>query len=228
MLIYVVEKLKLIIGLNPKVGTTTIFTILLKKLGHEITADVHTILSTHNTKIGKYDILHYDPKLNNLDINNYTKICIVRNPYERLISGIRQRSIDLCNYKDLSQNTITMFLQNLKQYNYIDQHFSPQSKDINNLKFDHVIDIKEMSKLFTLLHLEYKNENYGNNSTKYNTNNKINYHNLTIKDIVDRYDDIWSNDINSWFTKNDIKLINELYKEDFIFLNNYGHNFKIN
>jgi hypothetical protein len=121
-----------------------------------------------------------------------------------------------------------MFLQNLKQYNYIDQHFSPQSKDINNLKFDHVIDIKEMSKLFTLLHLEYKNENYGNNSTKYNTNNKINYHNLTIKDIVDRYDDIWSNDINSWFTKNDIKLINELYKEDFIFLNNYGHNFKIN
>ena len=88
MLIYVVEKLKLIIGLNPKVGMTTIFTILLKKLGHEIFTDVDTMLSSHNTKIGKYDISNYDPKLNNLGdtstILNYRSIDVVKHKLENL------------------------------------------------------------------------------------------------------------------------------------------------
>ena len=227
----IIKNLKLIVGWNPKVACTTVKTLILRKLGHEIKGNVHNdMLTPANLHCGKYDILLYNPKLNNEDLNSYTKICIVRNPYERLISGIRQRSQWLCDYKkhgDLSDNTITMFLQNLKKYNYIENHFIPQTDNINDFKFDHIIDIKDMSKLYSILEFEYKIEKIGGHATKYNNDCNDNYHNLTIKDIS-RKNNEWSGNIYSWFTKNDIKLINELYKKDFIFLKENGFDYEIN
>ena len=230
----IIKKLKLIVGWNPKVACTTVKTLILRKLGHEIKGNVHAVmLSQANLNCGKYDILLYNPKLNNGDLNSYTKICIVRNPYERLISGIRQRSPMLCDYKthgDLSDNTITMFLQNLKKYNYLEHHFIPQTNNINDFKFDHIIDVKDMSKLYSILEFESKIEKIGNDKqhiTKYNNDCNDNYHNLTIKDIS-RNKNEWSGNIYSWFTKNDIKLINELYKKDFIFLKENGFDYEIN
>ena len=227
----IIKKLKLIVGWNPKVACTTIKTLILRKLGHEIKGNVHDdMLTPANLNCGKYDILLYNSKLNNGDLNSYTKICIVRNPYERLISGIRQRSAWLCDYKehgDLSDNTITMFLQNLKKYNYIEPHFIPQTKNINDFKFDHIMDIKDMSKLYSILEFEYKIEKIGGHATKYDNDCNDNYHNLTIKDIS-RNKDKWSGNIYSWFYKNDIKLINELYKKDFIFLKENGFDYEIN
>ena len=214
MLFYIIEELKLIVGWNPKVACTTVKTLLLRKLGHQI-KKVHMFLNQKNLNSGKYGILNYNPKLNNIDLNNYTKICCVRNPYERLISGIRQRSPHLCNFKnfgDLSENTINMFLQNLKKYNYLEHHFQPQTKGLGDFKFDHIIDIKDMSKLYSILELDYKDGKFGGHDTKYNNKIDDNYHNLTIKDIARNFNDTWSNNINSWFTKDDIKLINELYK----------------
>ena len=231
MYFLIIKKLKLIVGWNPKVACTTVKTLILRKLGHEIKGNVHNdMLTKPNLNCGKYDILLYNPKLNNEDLNSYTKICIVRNPYERLISGIRQRSQWLCDYKkrgDLSDNTITMFLQNLKKYNYIEHHFIPQTNNINDFKFDHIIDIKDMIKLYSILELEYKIEKIGGHTTKYNNDCNDNYHNLTIKDIS-RNKNKWSSNIYSWFTKNDIKLINELYKKDFIFLKENGFDYEIN
>ena len=131
---YIIEKLKLIVGMNPKVGCTTFKTLLLRKLGHEIKGNVHLdMLTDDNVKSGKYDI-EFIPKLSNINLNNYTKICIIRNPYERLISGIRQRSEPLCNIKNknfgnLSKNTISIFLQNLKQHNCIEHHFKPHTSN---------------------------------------------------------------------------------------------------
>ena len=231
MKIYIIEKLKLIVGWNPKVACTTVKTLILRKLGHEIKGNVHNdMLTMANLKCGKYDILWYNPKLN-VDLNNYTKICFVRNPYERLISGIRQRSSFLCNFTDfgdLSENTINMFLQNLKKYNYIENHFIPQVENMNDFKFDHVIDIKDMSKLYSILEFEYKIEKIGGHVTKYNNNyNNDNYYNLRIIDISSRFNNKWSGNIHSWFTKNDIKLINELNKKDFIFLKENGFDYQI-
>ena len=37
----IVEKLKLIVGWNPKVACTTLKTLILRKLGHEIKGNVH-------------------------------------------------------------------------------------------------------------------------------------------------------------------------------------------
>ena len=233
MYFLVMKNLKLIVGYNPKVACTTIKILILRKLGHEIDVekDVHKSELIRSLK-------NLNPKLNNVDLNSYTKICIVRNPYERLISGIRQRSGCLCDFNkggDFSDNTITMFLQNLKKYNYIEHHFIPQTENINDFKFDHIIDVKDMSKLYSILGFEYKIEKLGGHATTYNNDsndsndsNDNNYHNLTIKDISNRSKNEWSNNIYYWFTKNDIKLINELYKKDFIFLKENGFDYEIN
>ena len=138
------------------------------------------MLIHENLKSGKYDIYDFfDPKFENIDLNSYTKICAVRDPYERLISGIRQRSPFLCNFKrygDLSENTISEFLQNLKTHEYIEGHFRPQTMikiktpdididisllefiNINNFKFDHIIPVNQMDKLYEFLELPYVKE----------------------------------------------------------------------
>ena len=167
---YIIPKLNLIVGWNPKVACTTIVYLLLTKLNHEIkdlsTGNIHNImLCDENLQSGKYDIYYlHDPKFKNIDLDSYTKICVVRNPYERLISGLRQRVdyllSDHCKNtrmdgKDLSKNTITDFLQNLKTHNYVEHHFFPQTNNINNFKFDQVISIEQISKLYKILNLPY-------------------------------------------------------------------------
>ena len=246
----IVPKLNLIVGWNAKVACTTVKYLLLKKLGHNIEGNIHAdMLTKENLESGKYDIYDFlNPKFKNIDLNSYTKICVIRNPYERLISGIRQRSSFLCNFKrhgDLSENTISELLQNLKTHEYIEGHFRPQTMiknklydihtsllefmNINNFKFDHIIPVNQMDKLYELLELPYiEEEKMGNHSTTYNNNDKVNYYNLTIQDISDKYNNKWSSNINSWFTQDNIQLINELYKDDFEWLSKNGFDYKIN
>jgi hypothetical protein len=229
----IVPKLNLIVGWNPKVACTTIKYLLLTKLGHNIEGNIHIdMLTKKNLESGKYDI--YDlknPKFKNIDLNSYTKICVIRNPYERLISGIRQRSSFLVNdlkWIDVSKNTITEFLHNLKTHDYIEDHFKPQTNDINNFKFDHVFSLDQMEKIYKIIELPYLKESIGDHITRYTDNDKVNYYNLTIQDIYNKTDHKWSSNINSWFTHDNIQLINELYKDDFEWLSKNGFDYKIN
>jgi len=245
----IVPKLNLIVGWNPKVACTTIKYLLLTKLGHKIEGNIHMdMLTEENLESGKYDIYDFfNPKFENIDLNSYTKICVIRDPYERLISGIRQKSSFLCKlkkYGDLSESTISEFLQNLKTHEYIEGHFRPQTMvkvkqydidisllefiNIYNFKFDHVISLDQMDKFYELLELPYIEEKIGNHLTTYNDNDKVNYYNLTIQDISDKYNNKWSSNINSWFTQDNIQLINELYKDDFEWLSKNGFDYKIN
>ena len=68
----------------------------------------------------------------------------------------------------------------------------------------------------------------GGHLTTYNDNDKVNYYNLTIQDISDKYNNKWSSNINLWFTQDNIQLINELYKDDFEWLRKNGFDYKIN
>lgn len=229
----IVPKLNLIVGWNPKVACTTIKYLLLTKLNHEIEGNIHNdMLTKPNLQSGKYDI--YDlknPKFENIDLNSYIKVCIVRNPYERLISGIRQRSFYLASDDckiNVSKNTITEFLQNLKTHNYIEHHFIPQTNDIDNFKFDEVISLDQISKLYKILNLPYIEESIGDHITKYKDDDKVNYYNLTIQDIKENNNNKWSSNINSWFTHDNIQLINEIYKDDFEWLSENGFDYKIN
>ena len=67
----------------------------------------------------------------------------------------------------------------------------------------------------------------GGQDTKYIDNDKVNYYNLTIQDIYN-FKDKWSSNINSWFTYDNIQLINEIYKDDFEWLSKNGFDYKIN
>lgn len=234
----IIPKLNLIVGWNPKVACTTIKYLLLTKLGFKIEGNIHNdMLTKQNLESGKYDIYNFpNPKFSNIDLTTYIKLCVIRNPYKRLISGIRQRSNFFINefikfgWFDISENTITDFLQNLKTHNFIENHFYPQVTDINNFRFDYILSIEKIDKLYEILELPYvKNQKIGGHDTKYNDNDKINYYSLTIKDISlkdNQY--IWSSNINSWFTKDNIQLINKLYKDDFEWLSKNGFDYKIN
>lgn len=235
----IIPKLNLIVGWSPKVACTTIKYLLLIKLGHKIEGNIHCdMLTKENLQSGKYDIYDLEnPKFENIDLDSYTKVCIIRNPYERLISGIRQKSgfllSDGCKYgcmngKDLSKNTITEFLQNLKTHNYIEDHFYPQTYNLNNFKFDYILSLDQISILYEILNLPFSDNREGGHLTKYTDNDKINYYNLTIQDIYNKFSDKWSSSINSWFTHDNIQLINELYKDDFEWLCNHGFYYLIN
>lgn len=232
MRFFIIPKLNLIVGWNPKVACTTVKYLLLTKLNHKIEGNIHNdMLTGKSLQSGKYDIYNLqNPKFENIDLNSYTKICIVRNPYERLISGIRQRANFLVSDEcktNVSKNTITEFLQNLKTHNYVEHHFIPQTNDIDNFKFDEVISTYQINKLYELLELPYIEEKIGGHSTIYNDDDKVNYYNLTIQDIS-KYNNKWSSNINSWFTQDNIQLINELYKDDFEWLSKNGLDYKIN
>ena len=100
----------------------------------------------------------------------------------------------------------------------------------NNIQLQQIIPMQETRSTTIAgetVELPYTNYKAGNHSTKYIKNNEVNYYNLTIKDIKDNAYNEWSDNIHSWFTKNDINLINDLYKADFIFLKKNGFDYKI-
>ena len=96
--------------------------------------------------------------------------------------------------------------------------------------FDHVIEINNMKLLYNILELSYTNEAVGNHCTQYlEDKDKDKYYKLTINDIYIKSlsNFKWSKNISSWFTQNNIQLINELYKEDFKFLKENGFDYLI-
>ena len=79
-----------------------------------------------------------------------------------------------------------------------------------------------------MLGVPYSNNRQGGHATKYDDNIKVNYYSLTIQDIYNKREYLWSPSIESWFTQDNIQLINELYKDDFEWLGNYGFDYLIN
>ena len=54
---FIIPKLKIIVGWNPKVACTTIKSLLLNKLGYDIEGNIHLdMLNKANVESGKYDI----------------------------------------------------------------------------------------------------------------------------------------------------------------------------
>lgn len=219
----IIPREKLIIGHSPKSGCTTIKQILLRKLNHKIIANVHEMLNPDNLISGKYDIfnLSFYLKNNKINYDEFTKILILRNPYSRLISGIRQRSKFMCD-NGFKNYTITEYLDYLKNNNYgIDGHFFPQTYtntkiDIFQFPFDVVIDISEIKILYEILGLKYIDERLGGHYTNYILNDEKYYY-YTFNDFSSK--NLYNANIHNWFTNDNIKIINELYKKDFDFAN---------
>lgn len=233
MYILIIPKLKIIIGFSPKCGCTTVQTLLMRKLNHKITSNIHRMLGPINTKTGVYDIydlINYS-KQYKIDYDQYIKIAIIRNPYSRFISGVRQRSNFIYTKQGINYN-ISSYLDYIKNNKFgIDiHHFAPQTTslyqniDIFNFPFDKVIDLSEIKILYDILGLEYKYERIGGHVTNYLQNDEK-YYNYTFEEFIQKTQ--YNNDIKNWLTEENIKCINDLYKADFEFAKKYSIQYEI-
>lgn len=174
----------------------------------------------------------------NHPIDDFSKVCVVRNPYERLISGIRHRFskpfLDSHNLpKGLLKNliataemTVDEYVLNLQQNDFFPDkhHFKPQTFDLDpRVEFDKVYDMKDMGAFIDDHFAGQVNRHYALNVavhiTKYSPVRQ-NYRGQKIKDIV--LQKAVSRNPHDWFSDTSIKIINELYKGDFEFCEKHG------
>jgi len=220
---------KVIFGWNPKCGCTHIKTIYLYLTGKEVNID--------NMNYDKLHSLPWD-KLP-FNINDYTIIIIIRNPYERLVSGYIDKYKENGEFRNRWNNNIPLTFNNFvnellkNDYKHIENHhFSPQLnaywqdsvryhkklhvydlKNINYSLIESLYSIKLPSKLlyFKGPHESNKIYNYGNNIEIYHKTNDY------YKDKLPIVTNFYNTDIAD-------KVYN-FYKKDFDFFKSLGFNY---
>lgn len=174
MYLAAIDELKLIIGWSPKSACTSL------KAG----------LMSHLNIPHSIEFIHLDFNKNfrfstNKDYSNYTKICIVRDPVERFISGVINKCVDLplpLNY--LTTRNFLSMIQDYEIYKsshfqddmffcpIIKHHFTEQYIDYD---FDYIFNVKSgLNRIFQFISKEkdipevlFENLN----STQYKTEN---------------------------------------------------------
>ena len=150
--IYICRKNKLIISLIPKNGNTSIKNFL-------------------NTNLNKVSSDNYIlTKILSNNFQNYKKIIFFRDPFERFLSGFKDRNIR----RNFSIKNLELFIKQLCSKNILfnDQHFAKQSYYIlKNLQFyNYVEKINDLNftlnKIFFILGIKVKNNVKRLNSTK--------------------------------------------------------------
>ena len=225
------KKLKIIFGWSAKCGCSHIKKIFWFLQNNKIDNKIHTV---------KERLI-----LPN-DIENYTTILIIRNPYERIISGFLNKYNKIGELRPLWKSktlTFNEFTDELIKFNWkkVDKHhFTPQTTET----FDKNIILKSKSlKIYDIKNIDYKyiEELYNNNNNN-NKNIKIPKELLEFKggherksfnksfenyvydlDIMEYYD----YDVDKkYFYNDDIKnKIYNFYKNDFIFFKEYGFDY---
>jgi hypothetical protein len=229
MRIFVIPKIKLVIGWSPKCGCSTIKKILCDKLNINVPkrTDIHEFIKTiiNKQKFGIYYIEYFKKHCKFEKIKNFRKVLIIRNPFQRFISGIKQKSVDLSFKHDMENMTISDFIDLLKKNNFmkgkngfIYHHFFPQSIPEKNVrvKFNIVIDLNNIKRLKKILKMDVSNVR--ENRTLYNKSNSINekYHKFTLKMFADNFSKKYSNKVSNWLNDKNILDIYHLYRADFI------------
>jgi hypothetical protein len=192
-------------------------------------------LQTDNEK----NIIHTKRENNCLpdDIENYSVILIIRNPYERIISGFLDKYKPNGSFRRLWKNreiTFTNFIDKLIKNNWeiIDKHhFTPQTTEEFN---DNLILKSRELKIFDIKNIDYSYiENLYNkkipdsvllfkgNHVRDKTTPYENYvYDLDMKTYCEYYIDI------KYFYNEDIKnKIYNFYKNDFIFFKKLGFDY---
>ncbi len=213
----VAPELKLIARWNPKCGCTTLKTMLLLKLGHKTDKNVHLFIEKDGYQNGEdhgiYTLANYCKKNKNC-LDEYKKIIVVRDVYERLISGLIERSqretFHKAGFLDL---TISEFIKKLDKCK--DGHFFPQSYKLpQSFKFDYIIDLKNLGFINKLIHLESPIEKVGDHISRYADNDE-DYKFKPMHTFFNQPDRVYNKKIYNYFTKDDLEIINKFYRRDF-------------
>ncbi|MBA42759.1 MAG: hypothetical protein CMF62_01975 [Magnetococcales bacterium] len=241
MRIYVLPNSNIVIGCSAKCGSTSLKKQFLNKLNikkeYNNVDEFHNYIDTNiinNPKYNIYGLKYYRRIKSRIPVGNFYSVLIMRNPFARLISGLKEKANRLTNKFNLGEYTVREFLYLLKEKNYfineasfISHHFRPQTDYENGKihKFNTILDISDINIISKLLNVSYKNKPM--NSTKYlknDDNDKKTYQDLQIKNLSKIK---LSNDPKKWFESNEIDLIYELYKDDFRLASQYNISYKI-
>lgn len=177
--------------------------------------------------------IKFSDKYNKGNYDNYIKVIVVRNPYDRVVSLFIDKFINIKDniYKFLSTDDITfnIFLEllekekNESEFYESNKHFIPQSLWRENINFDYVIKLESFQDdMLNFIHKEI-DENYKYDFTKKAGNFKSNYN-------EDNYDDLTNlklselrnfESINKkgFLNKKNKDIIYNLYKNDFLKFN---------
>jgi hypothetical protein len=225
MKIFVLANYNLIVGVSAKCGTTTIKKYILDKLNIKIPwtnvdnfhKEFNTqILNNHEYRV--YDLNKYRKLRKKKKVEDYRRILILRNPFKRLISGIKEKSEKIAINFGYQDETINGFINKIKETNFfatngfLRHHFRPQTDFENgqNITFQECYDIKDITKIKELLNIQ--NDSKRMNSTNYEQNETY-INDIRIKDLIKLQNT--SSNVKNWFNTDNIDLIYDLYKEDF-------------
>lgn len=224
----VVPELKLILAWSPKCACTTAKSAVIEALGHDIVGNIHDdMLTNSNLQSGRYGVIDfrsYQPSKHG-EIKTFNKICIIRDPYSRYISAIRQRAPALIKKNNFRGMTAGDYLDYLEANNFgEDHHFHPQTRHLRKFMFDRVLDISEMKVLFEILGLEYSgSKKFGGHSTGYGEECPMQA--TTILDLIKGSS--FPRSIHSWLSEENITKLRMLYADDFEFAQAHGRNYEL-
>ena len=220
----IIDDKKLIIFWSPKCGCTTLKTILAIYFKVKNTKYKHIHLNEElSVKFNKRD-------KNKIDIyKNYNIVMLIRNPYERLVSGFLNKYVKRQHYKNPSNCNCFYDFCHILQKNpeKIDVgHFKKQTSgrgwifynELQRPNIKYILDTSKVNDITKILGLNIP-------EIKENCNKVIE------KDEEMKKTNCWSLDYNnlknlnnmdySNFYNDDIKkLVYNIYKDDFIFFNN--------
>ena len=144
MYFFIDDEKKIIFGWSAKCGCSHI-------------KNIFWFLTTNNIP----DNIHNDSSYNSLqkidDIENYTTIIIIRNPYKRIISGFLQKYRDI-EYRQrwtLPTLSFSLFVDELEKKEWImmdKHHFTPQTSE----EFDNKIFLSKNIKFYDIENIDYE------------------------------------------------------------------------
>lgn len=200
----------------------------------------------NNTEV---NIIHFNDEYNCLpdDIENYTTILIIRNPYERIISGFLDKYNSNTNiitrsgeYRHLWKHdkiTFSMFVDELikNQWKMVEyHHFTPQTTE----KFNKSLILKSKClKIYDINNVDYSfieslyNKKITKNVLQFKGNHTKKKHSQDFDDYVYDLDmDTYNNNFNvkNYLFYNEViqQKVYEFYKNDFLFFEEHGFFYK--
>jgi len=216
----ILDNKKLIIFWSPKCGCSTLKTILANFFNIDYTKDKHIHCNKElKNKINKMDI-------NKIDVyKNYDIVILIRNPYERLVSGFLDKYVRK-EIKNLSNCTCFADFSKILANNpkKIDRHhFEKQTtgdgwifyNELERPKIKYILDTSKVNDIAKILELNISEIKINFNRKKGTGDLRqmwsANYDQLRKLDNIN-YSEFYNDYIK--------KRVYNIYKDDFIFFNN--------
>lgn len=213
------------IGWNAKCACSYI-----KQHYHSMNNNAYKNFGLHSIHIPEYK------KVLPKNLKNYTIYMVIRNPYERIVSGFNDKYKQGREFRSMwvSDNSLTFrnFVDSLCKRNWTiieKHHFIPQTEeafDINEIsksKKKIVYDIKEVNKMIDDLNKFYPHVQIPNESMIPYNSHSIEQHN---KFVADMHIDLFQyTSFQNYYDKELQEKIFEFYKKDFNFFKIHGYDY---